>query len=46
VYNCNDDVAAAAFTSELQVFHSFYKQLMKHEVNRMRDILSWAQKYI
>ena len=46
VYNCNDDVAAAAFISGLQVTYSFYKHLVKHEVIRMRDILTCPQKYI
>jgi len=39
-------VAAAAFISELQITHFFYKHLVKHEVTKMRDILSRAQKYI
>ena len=34
------------FISGLQVFHCFYKHLEKHEVTRVRDILSQAQKYI
>ena len=46
VYNCNDNVAAAAFVSRLQVTHFFYKHLVKHEVTKMRDILSRTQKYI
>jgi len=45
VYNCDDDMAAAALISGLQISHS-YKRLVKHEVTRMTDILSWAQKYI
>ena len=45
VYNCNDDVAAAAFISGLLVTHS-YKYLVKHEVTKMRDILTRAQEYI
>ena len=40
VYNCNDDVVAAAFISGMQVTHSFYKYLVKHEVTKMRDILA------
>jgi len=39
-------VVAAAFISGLQVTHSFYKHLVKHEVTKMRDILARAQKYI
>ena len=39
VYNCNDDMAAAAFITGLQVSHSFYKHLVKYEVIRMSDIL-------
>ena len=46
VYNCNDDVSAAAFISGMQVTHSFCNHLVKHEVNKMRDILTRAQKYI
>jgi len=46
VYNCNDDVVAAAFISGLQVSHSFYKHLVKHKVTKMRDNLFRAQKYI
>jgi len=46
VYNCNDDVAIAAFISRMQVIHSFCKHLVKHEVTKMRDILAHAQKYI
>ena len=41
VYNCDDDMAAAALISGLQISHS-YKRLVKHEVTRMTDILSWA----
>ena len=43
IYNCNDDVVAV---SEMQVTHSFYKYLVKHEVIKMRYILARAQKYI
>jgi len=39
VYNCNEDVAVAAFISELQVTHSFYKHLVKNDVTKMKDIL-------
>jgi len=46
VYNCNDDVIVAAFINGLQVFHSFYKYLVKHKVTRMLDIISRVQKYI
>ena len=46
VYNCNDDVAAVAFISGMQVTHSFYKHLVKYEVTKMRDILTSAQTYI
>ena len=46
VYNCNKDVAAAAFTSGLQVTNPFYNYLMKNDVTKMRDILVWMQKYI
>jgi len=40
VYKSNDDVVAAAFVSGMQVTHFFYKQLVKDEVTRRRDILS------
>jgi len=43
VDNCNDDVVVVVFISGLQVSYSFYKHLVKHEVIRMRDILSQAQ---
>ena len=46
VYNCNEDVAVAAFISVLQVMHSFYKHLVKYEVTKMNDILFRFQKYI
>jgi len=42
VYNCSDDVAAAAFIARLQTDHS-YKLLVKHDVTNMKDILSRAQ---
>jgi len=38
VYNCNEDVPAAAFISGLQVTY-FYKHLVKYEVTKMKDIL-------
>ena len=44
VDNYNDDVAAAAFISRLQVTHSFYNHLVKNDVTKMRDILVRAQK--
>ena len=36
VYNCNKDIAVAAFISGLQVTHSFYKHLVKSNVTKMR----------
>ena len=46
IYNCNEDVAAAAFISGLQVTNPFYKHLVKNDVIKMRDILVRTQKYI
>jgi len=46
VYDCNDDVAAAAFISGMQVNHSFYNHVVKHEVTKMRGHSHRAQKYI
>ena len=46
VYNCNEDVAAVAFISGLQVINLFYKHLVKNNVTKMRDILIRAQKYM
>jgi len=46
VHNCNENVAATAFISGLQVIHSFYKYLVKNDVTKMRDILIRAQKYM
>ena len=46
VYNCNEDVAIAAFISGLQITHLFYKHLVKNDVTKMRDILVRAQKYM
>ena len=46
IYNYNDDVAAAAFIRGLQVTHSLYKQLVKYEITKMRDILTRVHKYI
>ena len=40
MYNYNDDVVAATFINGMQVTHSFYKYLVKHEVTKMRDILT------
>ena len=42
IYNCNEDVVTAAFVSGLQVTNPFYKNLVKNDVTRMRDILVWA----
>ena len=42
VYNCNDDMAVAAFISGLEVTH-FYKYLVKHDVTKMRDIFARVQ---
>ena len=39
IYNCNEDVAAAAFISRLQVTNPFYKHLVKNDVTKIRDIL-------
>ena len=46
MYNCNNGVVVFALISELQVSHSFYKPLVKHEVTKMRHILTHAHKYI
>ena len=46
LYNYNEDVAAGAFINGLRVTHSFYKHLVKNDVNKMRDILVWPQKYM
>ena len=42
VYNYNDVVVVIVFISGLQVTHLFYKHLVKHEVTKMRDILTCA----
>ena len=39
VYNCNEDVAVAAFISGLQVTDPFYKHLLKNNITKMRDII-------
>ena len=39
VYNCNEDVAIVALISGLQVTHSFYKNLVKNNITKMRDII-------
>ena len=39
VYNCNEDVAPAAFISGLRVTNPLYKHLAKNDVIKMRDIL-------
>ena len=46
VYNCDEDVATAAFISGLQVIYSFFKHLVKNDVTKVRDILVRAQKYM
>jgi len=46
VYNCNEDIASAAFISGLQVTNFFYKYLVENDITKMRDILIRAQKYI
>ena len=43
IYNYRD-VAAPAFIVGLQTVHSFYKHLMKHDINM--EILPRAQKYV
>ena len=42
IYNCNEDVVAAAVISRLQITNPFYKNLVKNDVTKMRDILVWA----
>ena len=45
VDKCNNDVAVTVFISGLQVTHSFYRRLVKHEITKMRDILTRTQNY-
>jgi len=40
VSDCNEDISAITFISELQVSHPMYKHLLKHNVTRMSEILS------
>ena len=46
VYNCNNDVVAAAFIVGLQTDHSFYKHLVKDDVTNMKDILARELKEV
>ena len=46
VYNCYEDLVAAAFIGGSQVTRSFYKHLVKNDVIKMRDILVRAQMYM
>jgi len=46
VSNCDEDVPALAFICGLQISHSLYKHLLKHNVTRMSKVLSRAQPYI
>ena len=46
VYNCSDEVVAAAFIAGLQADHSFCKHLVKQDITNMRDIQSQAQKHV
>jgi len=40
VYYYNGDVVTVVFISGMQVTHFFYKHLVKHEVTKMRDIVT------
>ena len=46
VPNCDKDVFALTFISELQISYPLYKHLLKHNVTWMNEVLSWAQPYI
>ena len=46
VSNCKEKVSIFAFISELQVTYPLYKYLLKHNVAKMSEVLSWAQPYI
>jgi len=38
--DCDENVFALVFISELQVSHSLYKHLLKHSVTWMSEVLS------
>ena len=46
VSNCGEKISTIAFISELQVTSPLYKYLMKHNVAKMSEVLSWVQPYI
>ena len=46
VSNCGEEVSVLAFISGLQVTHSLYKYLLKHNVIKMSEALSRAQSHI
>ena len=46
VSNCGEEISTPAFFSGLQVTHPLYKHLQKHNVVKMSEILSRAQRYI
>jgi len=46
VSNCGEEASALAFISGLQVTHSLYKHLLKHNVAKMSEALSQAQLFI
>ena len=39
VFNCSEDVSALTFISGLQIFHTLYKHLLKHDVTRISEVL-------
>ena len=46
VSNFGEDVSTLAFTRGLQVSHSLYKHLLKHNITQMSELLPRAQPYI
>ena len=46
VSNCAEKVSTLAFISKLQVIYPLYEYLLKHNVGKMSEVLSWVQPYI
>ena len=46
IHNCSDEVAAAAFISELPLTHKFYEVLVEHGVTQMSEVVRRAQGLI
>jgi len=46
ISNCGEEVSTLAFISRLEVTHSLYKHILKHNAAKISEVLSRAQPYI